>query len=234
MNTRTILTVAATLAMGGNLAAATPSTRDYPVQDFRSVVVSSDLDVDILVGPERRLVAEARRGNFEGLSVSVEDGVLRIERPRRSWLSAARREDYHVRVTTPALASVAASSDSEVHVAGSIGGDFSVEASSGAEVDVRGLDAGKVTARASSRGEIELAGRCVSIDARASSGGDVDAEDLHCGSATVEASSAGEIAVRVTGPVTGSASSGGEVEVHGAEATIDVAESSGGRARKKF
>jgi hypothetical protein len=233
MNTRISLAATAALALPGLLLAA-PATREYPVQDFDALVVSMDIDVDVTTGPARSVVAEARNGSFEDLRVNIENGVLRIDRPRRSWFKVSRREDYRVRVVTPALKSVEASSDADVTVQGDLHGDFTVVTSSDAEVDIRGLNAGSITARASSGGDIELAGRCVTLNARASSGADIDAEQLQCENAQVEASSGSEISVRATGRISGSVSSGAEVEVYGAGGTVEVAESSGGRVRRKF
>jgi len=233
MKFRTTLAAAAALAVPGLLYAASPATRDYATQDFQSVEAAAGIEVDITIGSRRSVVAESRRGNFDDLDISTSNGVLRIQRPRRSWFSFGRREDYRVRVVTPALRSLKASAGSEVRVHGVLKGDFEVETSAGSEVDVRGLDAGNVKARASACSEIELAGRCTTLEAHASSGADIDAEDLQCESAHVEGSSGSDISVRVSGRVTGKVSSGADVEVYGRGAEVDVEQSAGGNVKLK-
>lgn len=204
------------------------ATRPYDTRAFEAVSVAAGITVEVTLGSPRSVVAETRGKGFDDLHISVEDDVLRIARPARSWFSLGRRADYRVRVVTPVLHSVSASSGSEVTVDGNLQGDLAVEASSGSEVDITKIKGGVLTARSSSGSKIHLAGSCVSLEARASSGSDLDAEDLQCENVAVQASSGSDLSVGATKRITGQVSSGADVKVRGRPDVVQVEKSSGG------
>lgn len=219
--------IACTLALPGALLAA---TRTYETGAFEGVSVASGVEADITLGPTRSVRAETSSDNFDDLRISVEDNVLRIDRPPGNWFSSwfsGRRPDFQVHVVTPTLHSLSASSGSEATVRGSLEGDFSVTASSGSDVDVSGVNGGNVKASGSSGSDIEIAGGCIALEAEASSGSDLDAEDLKCENVIVRASSGSSISVAATKRVTGNASSGSNVRVRGQPPVVQVEKSSG-------
>ena len=215
--------VACTLALPG---AALAATKSYEVSAFEEISVAAGIDVDIIMGPSRRVVAETRAQDFDDLRISVEGNVLKISRPARSWFFFGRA-NYKVHVITPALRSLAASSGADVDVAGPVVGDFSVSASSGSDVDVSGIKGGNVKAHASSGSDVDIAGSCVTLEVDASSGSDLDAGDLKCETVTVQASSGSDVSVAASKRVTGKASSGSDVRVSGAPPVVQVDKSSG-------
>lgn len=209
-------------------AAAGAATRSFEVDAFDKVSVASGIDVDIVAGSMRSVVAETRADDFDDLRVEVRGNELRISRPARFWSWWRRRPDYQVRVVMPQLRSLDVSSGAEVTVKGAFSGDFAVESSSGSEVDVAQMQGGTVRARSSSGSELRLAGSCQSLDADSSSGSDLDAGGMMCGSVTVEASSGSSARVAATRELNARASSGADVKVNGAPAMVKVSESSGG------
>ena len=216
--------VACTLALPG---AALAATKSYEVSAFEEISVAAGIDVDIVMGPSRRVVAETKAQDFDDLRISVEGTVLKISRPARSWFFFGRRAKYQVQVVTPALRSLAASSGADVNVTGPVMGDFSLSASSGSDVDVSGIKGGNVKAHASSGSDVDIAGSCVTLEVDASSGSDLDAGDLRCETVTVQASSGSDVSVAASKRVTGKASSGSEVRVSGAPPDVQVDKSSG-------
>ncbi|HXC58160.1 MAG TPA: head GIN domain-containing protein [Steroidobacteraceae bacterium] len=223
---RVLAITACALALPGIAVAA---TRPYDTGAFEAVSVATGVNVDITVGSIRSVVAETTWGSFDDLRISVENGVLHIDRAPRSWLSTlfSGRRHYQVHVVTPALHSLAASSGSDVKVKGNLQGDFTITASSGSDVGVSEIRGGNVRATTSSGSDIDIAGSCLSLEINASSGSDLDAEELQCESVTLQISSGSDVSVTATKRVTGKASSGSDVTVHGRPAIVQVEKSSG-------
>lgn len=202
------------------------ATRTYEVAAFEAVSAAAGVDVDITSGPSRSVVAETRAGDFEGLRISVQNNVLKIDRPSRGWFQFMR-PGYTVHVVTPVLRAVTGSSGADITVKGASSEAFTVDASSGSDIQVEGLKAGNVKAHASSGSDLELAGTCSTLEVESSSGSDVDAGSLRCDTATVRASSGSDVFVHASRSVTGNASSGSDVKVRGAPPSLNVETSSG-------
>jgi len=211
-------------------AAGFAASRTYAVTPFDAVSVTAGVDVEISLGATHSVMAETRTSNFDDLRISVQGNVLKIDRRSRGWFQF-RRPAYQVHVVTPALHSVVASSGSDVDVKGTSDGDFSVEASSGSDVQIVVGKARTVKVAASSGSDVEIAGSCTALEARASSGSDLDADDLRCETAAIEASSGSDVSVFASRSVSGAASSGSDVQVSGAPATVNVERSSGADVR---
>lgn len=208
--------------------AAQAATRTYDTPAFHSIQTAAGVTVDVRAGRSHRVVAETTAKDFADLRISVDDGVLRIERPRRSWFWFGRRPDYRVRVDAPELRGVSASSGSRVTVVGErSGGNLSVSASSGSSVDMQVGRSSTVSAHSSSGSQLRLRGSCQSLTVEASSGSNLDAADLHCADAEVQASSGSAVSLAATRRVAGSASSGSSVRVAGGAAVVEVRRSSG-------
>lgn len=223
---RMFLFAACILTMSGTALAA---SRAYDTGSFNAIEISAGIHVDIVPGPDHRVVAETGGADFDDLQIRVEKGVLRIGRPARNWFSFGRRADYHLRVQSPALRSISASSGSRVTAEGGelATGAFALHASSGSNLEVQISRGNAVTAKGSSGSRIYLSGTCQSIRAQASSGSHVDAEDLRCEKADVAASSGSNLSVAASRGVVGTASSGARVKVRGKPAVVDVEKSSG-------
>lgn len=223
---RMILFAACALTMSGTALAA---SRTYDTGRFDAIEISGGIHVDVVPGPDTRVVAETSGADFDHLLIRVEKGVLRIGRPARNWFSFRRRADYQVRVQAPALRSISASSGSRVTVdGGELAADaFSLHASSGSNLDVQISRGNAVTANGSSGSRIYLSGNCQSIRVQVSSGAHVDAEDLRCRKADVAASSGSNVSVAASEGVAGNATSGAHVKVRGKPQVVAVEKSSG-------
>lgn len=206
---------------------AVAATRTYDTGAFEAISVAAGVNAQIALGQTRSVVAETRAGDFDDLQITVQAGVLRIERTRGRWNFFRRRPDYQVRIVTPVLRAVTASSGADVEASGVSEGDFTVEASSGSDVQVSGLKGGGIRAHASSGSDLALDGSCTTLTVSASSGSDVDAGNLRCQSVTVEASSGSDVAVFAASSVTGKASSGSDVKIGGRPSAVQVEKSSG-------
>lgn len=209
-------------------AATLAATRTYDTRDFDSVAVAAGINVDVTLGRDHRVIAETGADDFDDLRISVEENMLRIERPRRSWFSFGRRAEYRVRVEVPVLRNLSASSGSRVSVRGETpGNSFTVSSSSGSSLDIRISRSDAVVANSSSGSRLQISGTCRSIRVQASSGANLDAEDLRCQDADVQASSGSAISLAATRRVAGAASSGASVKVRGGPDVVEVKRSSG-------
>ena len=208
--------------------AASAATRSYETPGFEAVSVGSGVDVEIILGDKRSVVAESWLGDFSNLRIVVEGNVLKIDRPKWSFFGWT---GYTVRVVTPVLRSIIASAGSDVTAKGATAGDFTIAASSGSDVHLTGIRGGGVRVTASSGSDIALAGTCSSLNVEASSGSDVKASDLRCETVVVRASSGSDLSVSASRSVAGKLSSGSDLTVHGAPASVQVDSSSGADVR---
>jgi len=94
------------------------------------------------------------------------------------------------------------------------------------------LTAGSLTTEASSSGKIMLRGRAGDFSGDASSSGKILLSDMEVGDADCEVSSGARIEVKVTGQMSGAASSGGQVTYYGNPTVSKVKQSSGGKIVK--
>ena len=213
--------------------AALAETRNFDLPGFDEVHVSSGITAEIIVGGDQSVVVEAEDDDdFDELEVSVRNGKLRIELERsffeslRDWFSEGPR--LTARVSVPALTELEASSGADVDASGMSGQYLVVGASSGAHLtidEVRGED---VSASASSGASLDAAGTCGRIDANVSSGGHLNLARLECEDVRVDASSGGQAEVFASVSIDANASSGGDVDVAGGPADIEIDTSSGG------
>ena len=210
--------------------AASAATRSYETPGFEAVSVGSGVDVEITLGDRRSVVAESWLGDFNSLRIVVEGNVLKIDRPLAKWFFFSW-PGYTVRVVTPVLRSIIASAGSDVKAEGATEDDFVIAASSGSDVHLTGIRGGGVRVTASSGSDIALAGTCSSLDVQASSGSDVKASDLRCETVVVRASSGSDLSVSASRSVGGKLSSGSDLTVHGAPASVQVDRSSGADVR---
>lgn len=206
--------------------AASATTLGYETPGFEAVSVTSGVDVEIILGAERSVVAKSLLGSLDDLRIVVEGNVLKIDRPRAKWFFFGR-PGYTVRVVTPVLRSVIASAGSDVEANGTTEGDFTLAASSGSDVHLTGIRGGSVRVTASSGSDIDLEGTCSSLDVETSSGSDVKASKLHCETVVVRASSGSDLSVFAKRSVSGKMSSGSDLTVHGAPTSVQVDRSSG-------
>ncbi len=227
----------ASLGLVALISAADAAERQFEVDPFDAVTITSGIDAQIVPGDERSVRAEGDRDIIDKLDVTVRNGRLRIEISRnlmdflfdgglREWIEGGPA--VMVFVTAPELRDVEARSGSDVTVDGMSGANLGLSASSGAQLDARGVDARFVSVAVSSGGSAEVSGTCERSDVEASSGADARLANLTCQDVRVEASSGGQATVSAMTSIDADASSGGQIDVWGSPEDIRIDTSSGG------
>jgi hypothetical protein len=198
------------LACVAAAALASPAfaeTQSFDLAGFTRVSAAAGTTVNVSVGGGYSVVAESTPEGLARLRVEIKGDELRLgRRPGRiDWGRSAR---VVVNVTLPALSGL--------------------DVSSGASLTATGVDAGAFSIDASAGGSVDVTGRCEDLDVDVSSGGNVDAGGLECRSAVVDASSGGKADIFASASLTGEASSGGSIDVHGKPGKVSRETSSGG------
>lgn len=236
--TRAALAVLTAATLGGPALSA---DRDYDLPPFDAVEIATGIDAVVTHADTRSIRASVRdERHFDHLELDVRDGTLRA-RLERSFLDfileggilgeIVRGGDTGVRleIALPRLEEVEARSGASVTVTDvPSGAGFEADAASGATITVTGIDAREVELSASSGASVTASGTCVEVEAGASSGARIDSAALACEDADATASSGASVAVNASGAVAARASSGGNVQVAGSPARVQVDESSGG------
>jgi hypothetical protein len=204
-------------------------SEDRVVSNFNKIEVSNGIDLYLTQGTEESLVVQADSNLLEFIKTEVSGGTLRVFTEKNIHSAASRK----VKLTFKNLEALTANSGSDV-LSNSLLEleDLKVSASSGADVDVE-LNAQNVIARSSSGSDIYLSGTAQSIDAEASSGSSVKATKLKAENGSADSSSGADVSINVSGKLTASASSGGDVTYYGNPKVIDKNKSSGGRVRSR-
>lgn len=217
---------------------ASAETRDFDLEPFDAVAVTSGVDAEIAVGGEQSVRAEARDGDIlDKLRLTVRDDKLEIEIDRifleflfegglGEWLAGG--PNVTVYVTVPELTEVDAHAGSDVTAEGMVGRKLSVSATSGARLVAQDVEAGFLAVDASSGASAKVVGSCDRLEAETSSGARLQAEDVTCEDVRVQASSGGQASVHATVSVDAAASSGGGIDVWGRPDDIEIDTNSGG------
>ncbi len=187
-------------------AAFADETRTFDLPDFDGIDVATGLSVEYEYGAVQSVEAKLERGDWDDVTIKVEDGELIVKRAR-SFNWGARGPKLTVYVTGPELSSI--------------------DASSGASFAGKGLRAGDLDIGVSSGASVVVSGDCNRIAVDASSGSSVSARDLKCASAMVDASSGSSISVYASESASADGSSGASVSVHGSPSDVDKDTSSG-------
>ena len=166
--------------------------REFNVDDFDSVTVSQGINLNLVMGSARSVIAVAEKGSdLDRLEIEVDEGVLEIR--RGSWVSGLFSiGKSHGSVTVNVVAS-------ELQA---------VASSSGANADLIDITCTDLQVDASSGSRIEVSGSCDTVAIDASSGANVDSRDLLTTDAAVDASSGASIRVFARDSFSGDASSG--------------------------
>lgn len=194
-------------------AAALAESRSYDVAEFSAVKASTGVKVNIVQGDTPSVNATGEDGKMDRLSVTTENGLLRIRvtKKKGGWGWGGRTPSFTVDVVTPTLKSI--------------------DVSSGADVDAQNITADDFVLDSSSGASIDISGTCSRVSADASSGSDIDADNFVCQSAIADVSSGASIDIHATETFSGDASSGGSINVYGKPTDVTSDRSSGGSVR---
>ncbi|MGR3291908.1 MAG: head GIN domain-containing protein [Paracoccaceae bacterium] len=228
------ISTAAFLAGVTTLAVTLPvqaEKRNYDLTGFSRVEVSAGLSVEVEIGPDFEVSAEAgSTRTLNRLDIRVRGDKLVVTRDT-SWTVFsifATRRDATIRVTLPELAAIEARSGSDVNVYGDYGDSLHAKVSSGAELDLTNVSGVSLRFDASSGSDLRAEGSCGELDISSSSGASIRVEALICDDVEAHGSSGSDIRAHATNTVTASASSGGGVRISGSPDEISLNESSGG------
>lgn len=236
---KTLFAAAAALCFLSTGALA--DTRTLDVERFDRVDIATGLTAIITHGDTQSLVIEARDGHaLDQIKIRVKDGELRARRNTNlfdiilsggllnSFLS---KDTATLRITLPELAGASASSGSNVSADLARGDAVAVSASTGGHVTIDRIETKILSVNASSGAGITLAGSCDMAALGFSSGAGISAEKLACVDVNVAGSSGAFVMIGADGDVTGSISSGANVQLFGTPDTVNVQSSSGGNLK---
>lgn len=214
--------LAAALAAAPALAAETESR---PTTAFHAIHVRNGVELTVRHGDGPSLSITGERDELPGWRTDVADGVLSIE-PR-----SGRRGSHgvSVTVTTPSLDALEASGGVRVTLGPGLGRRLAVEASGGADLAAKALELDVLELAASGGASLELAGSAAEVRAELSGGVDLDARRLVADRVKLEASGGCKLRVHARESVTGRASGGVGVEIHGRPREALVSTSGGSK-----
>lgn len=223
------LLAVATISILASVPAIAVVSQGVELQPFDEIVVASELDVDVVVGPAQAVtVTGADPAALRALRLEVRDGRLHAWLDRNLSNFSLFDDAITVTVAVPALEAVSAGGSSNVDVIGMTGDALAIEASGSATLRVRNIDAQAMMIEGSGSAVIELAGNCSAATLNVSSAAGVSSKGLECVDLDIEASSSAAALVYATGEVIVSASSGASVVVAGHPNHVNDSESTGG------
>ncbi|MGV8092900.1 MAG: head GIN domain-containing protein [Mangrovibacterium sp.] len=199
------------------------------VSAFRSIHVSSGIDLYLTQGKSQEVRVEAESDLIGKIITQVENGVLKISiRDKMNW-NLGWNQTRKVYVTFVDLEELHASAGSDVCSQNPFRlKELKISSSSGSDVQIDDLTAEFVSVVTSSGADIKVLGKTVKMYADASSGSDIDCRGLISEDCEVRASSGSDAIVHATGSIKARASSGGDVRYTGRPAHREINESSGG------
>ncbi len=228
---------AAFLAGATTLAVSLPAfseERAFDLTGFERVDVSAGLSVEVEIGPDFEVVAEASSARtLKQLDIKLRGDKLIVTRDS-GWLDFSlfsARRDATIKITLPGLTAIEASSGSDVFVTGDYGDSLRAATSSGAELDLENVSGQSLRFEASTGSELRAVGVCGELDVNSSSGASIRVDELNCKAVDAHASSGGDIRAFASDSAVASASSGGGVRISGSPEQIERNESSGGSVR---
>jgi hypothetical protein len=221
------------VALAALIALVNPAQAEMRTLDlgaFTEIDIGNGIEAEITVGGEQSITAEGLDPtDLESLRTEVRDGKL------WAWLDwnifdlfNLEGRQTRLTITVPALTSVGANTGSEVKVTGVAGDAVYIGASKGAIIEAVAVAGKKFVIEAYEGAEVSVSGTCESATMNASAGAELDAQGLQCESAFVSGDSGASLKIFASASLTAHAEAGSSIEVHGAPATVEEHESSGG------
>lgn len=193
--------------------------------DFKSVEVSSAIDLVIEQSDKTEIIVEADDNLQKGITTKVENGVLIVSSKYNSFINVKSRK---VTVKMPIIEGLQASSASSIKSIGTIKGEnISLNASSAADINVD-IESDNIFCETSSGSAITISGKALKLETSASSGSEIDAKDLLANEVISDVSSGGSISVHPIVSLDAEASSGGDIHYDNVPKSIQKRTSSGG------
>ena len=192
--------------------------------DFEIRNVQQGINLYITQGKPTNISVEADENVIDLLITEVKNNELNIYFEKNVNQAKAR----NVYLTTESFSKIKASSGASVKSENTIQTEtLELDSSSGSTMKIR-ANANDIKSESSSGSSITIIGKSNSLTANSSSGSSVNAKELKTVNAIAKASSGANIDVNVTGKLTASASSGGDIDYEGSPESIDKKATSGG------
>ncbi|MDO9595596.1 MAG: head GIN domain-containing protein [Lutibacter sp.] len=192
--------------------------------DFEIINVQQGINLYITQGKPTNISVEADENIIELLITEVKNNELNIYFEKNVNQAKAR----NVYLTTESISKIKASSGASVKSENTIQAEtLELDSSSGSSMKIR-ANANDIKSESSSGSSITIIGKSNSLTANSSSGSSINAKELKTVNAIAKASSGANIDVNVTGKLTASASSGGDIDYEGSPESIDKKATSGG------
>jgi hypothetical protein len=192
--------------------------------DFEIINVQQGINLYITQGKPTNISVEADENIIELLITEVKNNELNIYFEKNVNQAKAR----NVYLTSESISKIKASSGASVKSENTIQAEtLELDSSSGSTMKIR-ANANEILSESSSGSSITIIGKSNSFTANSSSGSSINAKELKTVNAIAKASSGANIDVNVTGKLTASASSGGDIDYEGSPESIDKKATSGG------
>ncbi len=195
---------------------AMAETRTYDLKGFVSVEVSTGLEVNVSVGGDFAVQAEALRGSLDRLNIDQHGDKLVIDSKRRWGLFQNMRSDrFLVTVTIPELTEIESTSGSTVTVHDATSSLLEARSFSGSTLRLNKAELANIKLQSSSGSTLYANGTCAHIDAEVSSGATLSTEDLECDTADLQSSSGSTLRGYASQSADLRASSGASIRLSG-------------------
>ena len=197
-------------------------TRD--IRNFKSLKVSSGIDVFITQGDNISLRLEADENLLEHIKTEVVDGQLKIFTDNNIRMAKSKK----VYLKYEELESIHVSSAGDVKGENTLHtGNLKLRLSSAGDIKLE-VVADEIDLQISSSGNATLTGKTGYLEAGLSSAGNLNAFDLQAAKADVSVSSAGNARIYVTDEARFKCSSAGDIVYKGDPKVLESSTSSGG------
>lgn len=225
------------LAAAGAMCAGAVLVEDkvFDYDGFDRVHARQGVTVQIVVGDEYSITAQAKSGDIDRLRIRQKGDQLSVGRKTGGWRwglwDAVRQEEFLVEITMPIITDLRASSGATAMLSGDGIDGVDITASSGSFASVSDVTGGDVALDASSGATLRVSGVCVDLQAEASSGSTVDATELKCATAELSASSGSLVQAWASDTATVEGSSGASLQLAGGAQIAAIDLSSGAALR---
>lgn len=181
-------------------------TETLDVTGFDEIQVAGVFEVDVSVGGEFSVTVSGPPSEMERLDVTVENGVLNLdrkdgERGERKWREFGLTAD----ITLPALKAIDIAGVADGRVSGVDADEF--------EVDLAGV------------GDLTISGACGRLEADVAGVGDLNAKELECREVDVDVSGVGSASVYASETADASVSGIGSIDIYGSPSQVDKSSS---------
>jgi hypothetical protein len=166
------------------------------LKDFRAVSLSGPDDVVISRGARYAVKVEGDKASVDQLSLSVEDGTLRIGR-RDGWMGGGGR-GARVQVTLPVLEAVSLTGSGDMRVDRLDGQQVRIEMVGAGDLDVGLVQADAADVSLTGAGDLKIAGKARSATLRTAGAGDISADGLATEQVKLDLIGAGDVTVRAS------------------------------------